>query len=271
MKRKIMNYVALGVMLLSICVLTFNMVSCGNHKITKEQEVDGSFENISISANKEAHISIEPSTDGKVKVVAVTHKKVNCDVKIDGTTLVVNIEDTRNWFGRVFEFHSAKVIVYVPAGAYGNLQIKTTTGDTNVPASFSFESIIIDGTTGNITCNASAQNHIDISNTTGDVHINNVTTNSLSVDITTGKIELTNVITSGKMFLKATTGNIKFNGCDGAEIYAEATTGSITGTLLSPKIFLTSTTTGKIKVPHTTTGGVCDLETTTGKIDISIK
>ena len=271
MKRKYIKYLSWCLMLIMICTMMLTMVSCGNHKITKEQEVEGTFENISISANKEANITIEPSPDGKVKVVAVTHKKVNCDAKIEGTTLFVNIEDPRNWFGRVLEFHSPKVTVYIPAGEYVKLQIDTTTGNTNVSSAFSFETISIEGTTGNITCNASAKNSIDIRNTTGDVTLNNVTTNTLNIKITTGKIALNNVITSGKMSLKTTTGNIRFNGCDGAEIYATATTGSIKGTLLSPKIFLTSSRTGKVNVPHTASGGICDLSTTTGKIDISIK
>lgn len=259
-------------MIFLVVAIACSMVSCGsNHKITTTHDVDGEFTNISISTNKEANITFEPSVDGKVRVVETSHKKVDCDVTTDGSTLYINVKDTRNWFGRVLEFHSSQIIIYIPAGEYGDLNIDTTTGNTNISSDFTFSSISIEGTTGNITCNASAKNSIDIKNTTGDVTLNNVTTNTLNIKITTGKIALNNVITSGKMSLKTTTGNIRFNGCDGAEIYATATTGSIKGTLLSPKIFLTSSRTGKVNVPHTASGGICDLSTTTGKIDISIK
>ena len=254
------------------CAIILGTASCThNHKIEKVTEIDEAFENISISTNKEANISFEPSLNGEAKVVVTTHKKVNCSVRVDGATLVVEIEDTRNWFGRLGEIHSPKVVVYIPAGEYKSLNIKTTTGNTNVPSDFSFDSISIEGTTGNITCNASAKGDININNTTGEIYLNDVTASTLNVKVSTGEINLKNVVTSGKMTLEATMGNIKFDGCDAAEIYAKATTGSITGSLLSSKIFLTDTATGKVSVPHTTTGGVCDLSTTTGKINITIE
>ena len=271
MKRKFLELLSISMLILLMPGAALTMTCCTSQKTTKEQEIDGTFQNITISANRDANISVKPSSDGKARVVSITREKVNCTAVNDGTTLVVNINDQRSWFDRVLEFHAAEVIVYVPAGAYADLTINTKAGHTNVPADFSFESITVNSTTGNIVCNASAQKSINISNTTGDVALNNVTADTLNIRITTGKIELTNVITSGKISLKVTTGNIVFNGCDGAEIKAKATTGSIKGTLLSPKIFLTNTTTGKINVPRTTSGGICDLSTTTGKIDISIK
>ena len=272
MKRKFTNCILKPFAVIFVFAMMLGAVSCThNHKITKTYEVDSVVESISISAKKEANISIEPSTDGKIRVVAITHTKVNCDISTDGTTLFLNIEDTRNFLGRLGEIHSPKVTVYLPAGEYTSLKIETTTGNTTVPADFSFASISINGTTGKIHCSAQATDSINITNTTGEVSINNVTTNTLNVQISTGDINLTNVITTGKMSIEATTGNIKFDGCDGAEIYATATTGSIQGSLLSSKIFLTSTKTGKVTVPHTTSGGVCDLSTSTGTINITIK
>ncbi len=272
MKRKLINYILKTFIVVFLCAIVLGTASCtSNHNITKTHDIEGVIENISVSAHKEAHISFEPSTDGKIRVVAVTHKKVNCNVTTDGTTLLVDVEDIRNWVGRLGEIHSPKVIVYLPAGEYSNLKIETTTGNTTVPADFSFASISINGTTGKIHCSAQATDSINITNTTGEVSINNVTTNTLDVKISTGDINLTNVITTGKMSLEATTGNIRFDSCDGAEIYASATTGSIQGSLLSSKIFLTSTKTGKVTVPHTTSGGVCDLSTSTGTINITIK
>ncbi len=272
MKNKLIKYLSICIILVLVCSIALGTVSCtSNHNITKAHDVEGVIENISISARKEAHISFEPSTDGKIRVVALTHKKVDCNVTTDGTTLLVDIEDTRNWFGRLGEIHSPKVTVYLPAGEYLNLKIETTTGNTTIPADFSFSSISINGTTGKINCSASAKDSINITNTTGEVSIKDVRTNTLNVKISTGDVKLTNVITSGKMSIEATTGNIKFDVCDGAEIYAKATTGSIQGSLLSSKIFLTDTKTGKVSVPHTTSGGVCDLSTTTGKINITIE
>lgn len=271
MKGSFVKHLLRGIAIVFLCAIAFTMFSCGNHKLNKTSEVEGEFENITVSAPKEANLTLAPSPDGVVKVVAITHKKVNCDAYVENGTLTVDIIDTRNWFNRLFEVHTPQVTVYIPAGEYGALKIDTTTGKINVPADFSFESISIHGATGDITCNASAKNSINISNTSGNVFLGDVRADTLNVTVTTGNIELTNVITTGKMSLEATTGNIIFKGCDGAEIYAKASTGEIKGSLLSPKIFLTSTKTGSVHVPRTTSGGVCDLITETGRINITIE
>ena len=85
-------------------------------------------------------------------------------------------------------------------------------------------------------------------------------------------------ITAGDIMANGISFDVSFEGSEIREIelisspfYAKATTGSIKGVLLTPKIFLTDTSTGSITVPHTTTGGVCDLSTSTGTINISIK
>ena len=48
-------------------------------------------------------------------------------------------------------------------------------------------------------------------------------------------------------------------------------TGDVTGTLLSDKIFFAETTTGDVSVPKLTSGGKCEISTTAGDIEISIK
>ena len=47
-------------------------------------------------------------------------------------------------------------------------------------------------------------------------------------------------------------------------------TGNITGTLVTDKVFLAHTDTGRIRVPTTTTGGRCELTTDTGNILLDI-
>ena len=47
-------------------------------------------------------------------------------------------------------------------------------------------------------------------------------------------------------------------------------TGNVKGSLLSEKVFIVSTDTGKKQVPNTITGGRCEITTDTGDIIISI-
>ena len=54
------------------------------------------------------------------------------------------------------------------------------------------------------------------------------------------------------------------------ELLITTDTGDVTGTLLTEKVFLVRSDTGRIKVPETVSGGTCKIETETGDITVSI-
>ena len=64
---------------------------------------------------------------------------------------------------------------------------------------------------------------------------------------------------------------MRFENSDAAQISVKTSTGDVTGTLLSEKVFITETSTGTIRVPKTITGGKCEITTSTGNIKIDIK
>jgi len=82
---------------------------------------------------------------------------------------------------------------------------------------------------------------------------------------------LKNVNAAEKFSIERSTGDVKFDGCDAAEVFVKTDTGDVTGTLLSEKVFIVETDTGKVDVPKTVNGGRCEITTDTGDINISIK
>jgi len=81
---------------------------------------------------------------------------------------------------------------------------------------------------------------------------------------------LKNVVAEEKLTIKRSTGHVKFESCDAAEINVKTDTGDVTGTLLSEKLFLCKTDTGRVDVPKATAGGVCEVTTDTGDIRLKI-
>ena len=79
------------------------------------------------------------------------------------------------------------------------------------------------------------------------------------------------VIASGNYNIKRSTGKMNFTDCDANELYIKTSTGDIKGNLLTNKIFITESDTGKINVPKSTKGGICEISTDTGDIMIEIK
>ncbi len=200
--------------------------------------------------------------------------------------------------------------VYLPEKTYEALTVKEDTGDIDIPADFTFESIDVDSDTSDVTCNADVRSSLKIHITTGDITstgihagsidyktttghmnlysiacegdlslrvdtgkitLNDVTCKDLMTGGDTGDLYLTDVIASGDMTIDRSTGDVTFDGCDAANIKVTTSTGKVKGTLLSDKIFYGQSDTGKVSLPRTTTGGVCEITTDTGDIDITVR
>lgn len=210
----------------------------------------------------------------------------------------------------LINFDTPEITVYLPKTEYGALCIKESTGDIEISKDFRFESMDISTSTGDIKNYASVSGGMKIKASTGDISLENVAASEIELSVSTGHISasgikcegkvkvsvstgkakltdvscgklissgdtgdisLTNVIATENFFIERSTGDVKFDGCDAAEIFVKTDTGDIKGTLLSEKIFKCSSDTGKVKVPETTSGGVCEITADTGNIIISIK
>lgn len=210
----------------------------------------------------------------------------------------------------IFSMATPRITVYLPKSEYASLLINVSTGDTEIPTDLRFESIDVSASTGGVNCYASASDVIKIKTTTGDICVKNVSAGSLDLTVSTGKvtasaincqgdvkinvttgktsltdivckgvtssgstgnITLENVIATQKLSISRSTGDVKFDGSDATEIYVKTDTGDVTGSLLTDKVFITQTDTGRIDVPKTITGGKCEINTDTGNIHIIIE
>ncbi len=212
------------------------------------------------------------------------------------------------WFNWSFVKRSVKV--YLPATTYSDCVIHSSTGEVTVGSGFTFanmdvktatgnikvstqvtEDIKVNTSTGNINVEKSnptsldiksstgnitlsdmeVQDHITLKCSTGNIKADDIKAKSWESQCSTGGVSLTNTIVEKHMSVKTSTGEIRLNDCDAETLYLKSDTGSIKGTLLTSKDFYASSDTGKVTVPHSTTGGKCEIETDTGEINISIK
>ena len=115
----------------------------------------------------------------------------------------------------------------------------------------------------------SCQGDVSLRFSTGRVELTDVTCGNFTAKGSTGDMKLTKVMAKGRMELECSTGDIRLDRCDAAEISARTSTGDITGTIRSEKVFSAKTSTGKVSVPQGSSGGKCELKTTTGDIQIA--
>jgi DUF4097 and DUF4098 domain-containing protein YvlB len=97
-----------------------------------------------------------------------------------------------------------------------------------------------------------------------------VTCQALVSDGDTGDMILNSVTATEKFIITRDTGDVRLDGCDAAEIFITTDTGDVKGSLLSEKVFIARSKTGKIDVPKTVNGGRCEITTDTGNINIKL-
>lgn len=275
----------------ALAVIRFDFTKLSTQKLeTNTYEFNEDFDNISVNAETAA-VTFVPSDNGVCKVECVEEESLKHSAKIQDGTLTISAVNNRKWYDYIcMNFWSPKITVYVPREAYTSLSVATVTGNIEIPDKFSFETVNAAGTTSDIACRAQVSKSVEVNTTTGSITVSSAQTDTVKLSATTGKvivndvacnkltaksstghIQLKNVIAEGSINVQNTTGGVKFEGCDAADILVHTSTGDVKGTLLSEKVFITDTSTGRISVPKTTSGGKCEITTSTGDIDIGIK
>lgn len=276
---------------------------------TNTYEISEAFKGIAVGTDV-ADIELAVSEDGSCAVKCVEETDRKHTVTVKDNTLVIKARDNRKWFERIgIHLAAPKITVYLPKGEYNELLIRESTGAVQVPKDFAFKTVDISLSTGKVALFASVTETVKIKGTTGHIRLEELSVGSLDLAVTTGGITASNVVCQGnanikvstgktkltqmscenlasegstgditlkdvtvteKLSVKRTTGDVKLDGADAGELSIKTSTGSVAGTLLSDKVFLTKTSTGKVRVPQTTTGGKCEITTTTGNINITI-
>ena len=277
--------------------------------VTNEYTVNEKFEDIKIVGNTEDVILL-PSDDESVKVIFYEEEKIKHTANVTDNTLIIDRTNEKRWSDYIgISSDSQKTTVYLPSGLWGALDVKLITGDISLSPALSFTDINIEASTTDVECNSSATNNIKIKLGTGDITISGISASSLDLVVTTGKISLTDatvdgnisikvstgkssldgvacknliseggtgdlklqsVVATGSFSIKRSTGDVELKSCDAAEIFIKTDTGDVCGSLLTEKVFITKTDTGKVVVPNSITGGRCEITTDTGDINITV-
>lgn len=273
-------------------------------------ELNEEYKDILIESDT-ADIDFVPAEDTITKVVCYEQKNITHKVEIKDGALKIIIDDNRRWYDHIgIGFNTSKITVYMPKAEYGKLSVKNDTGDIKIPDDYKFQSIEISQSTGDTECYAPVKEHLKIKTSTGHIKLKNMSAKSVNLSVSTGDIALSKVECEGELKIKVSTGDakltdvncknlvssgrtgdislentiakegfsierstgdVKFKKCDAQSLDIKTDTGSVKGTLRSEKVFITNSDTGSISVPHTTSGGKCEITTDTGNIKIEIE
>lgn len=278
--------------------------------VTNIYEIGDDFRDLDISVDT-ANVSLVPSEDGVCKVVCLEEEKLYHTVSVRDGVLEIRRVDERAWFDNIgIHIGEMQVTVYLPQAEYGKLTVNGSTGWVDIPEEIAFESIDVTVSTGNVHNGASASDSIRIRASTGGILIGDVTADSMELSVSTGRIDaekivcdgelrvtvttggasltgircrtffsegstgklgLSDVIAAERMDIRRTTGAVEMRECDAGMIVIKTSTGDVTGSLLTGKLFDAQTSTGDIQIPMSASGGECRITTSTGDIRIEIE
>ena len=253
---------------------------------------------------------LEFKTGDQKVVVDETKYDVHTVESKDGI-LRIKGESNRKWYENVFNwnwFDRVKVTVYMPAGSYEDLDVKTNTGNVVIPSDYTFTSLTVEVDTGKVSNKADVTEDIKVKTSTGDITMEGVEAKNMECKVNTGDVKMKNVTLSGDfeantstgdikcenmqcanytsksstgyvefkdvlvsqhVDIKNGTGHVKFVDSDAETLYIKTSTGDIRLQLLSSKICQVKKSTGTPHYPTSTTGGLCEVETSTGAVNIS--
>lgn len=202
------------------------------------------------------------------------------------------------------------VVVYLPKDSYDSVTASSSCGEISVPENFSFENVEISTSIGDVEYCAASNGSITIDGSTSNLHLYDLTAESIDLTVSTGDVTAESITCSGDLYLSVSTGEstladitcqnftsdgsvgsiemnhllaenlisiersiggVHFDKCDAGELFVTTSTGDVTGSLLSDKVFITDSSTGDIHTPETITGGKCKISTSTGNIDMTIE
>ena len=305
----VMVLIGIGICYFAARYMGFSLESLKTSDFTeKTYDVDESFDGISASTSIES-VNFVLSEDGRCRVRCMENERLGHEITVtNGTLIIKSFDKKKDVLSFDLYTHSPEMFIELPEKEYRQLTAKTDTGDIVVSLG-PVGSLDISGDTANVSVFTPVKGNVRISLTTGDVYLRAMTAGSIDVTTTTGKIGIVNVRTaggitanvdtgetllekvgcgslvsdgdtgdivldgvtaSGSFSIIRSTGDVKFIGSDAASISVRTSTGDVTGTLLTGKVFLAKSDTGKVDVPKTAAGGRCEITTDTGRIRIEI-
>lgn len=150
-----------------------------------------------------------------------------------------------------------------------SVRIVTDTGDVKLISLSGCESVFIETDTGEIEIAGVKCTSLAIDAESGDIELIDASCTTLRIEADTADVSLEKVRAT-EVYIETDTGDVELEGCDAEAFFIKTDTGDVEGSVLTGKIFQISQTSGRVRVPASTAGGVFNVQTDTGDVEIRI-
>lgn len=205
--------------------------------------------------------------EGHTGAILLSRELTFTDVKIENSTGKVEV---RSQVENELSVRLSTGRILVSGVEAGRVDIESSTGDIRISDVNCKELAVKSNTGAQLLENVQVAGDIRLICTTGGIRFTRGSCQNLTTESSTGRQSMESVVASGAVQMESSTGDIRLTDFDGATIAITTDTGRVAGTVLTEKIYIIETDTGRVEVPYSTAGGTCHITTDTGDIHIQL-
>lgn len=261
---------------LSLAKVNYDFVNLSTENfISNEHNITEDFSNIKIDV-KTSDIDFVRSQTDECMVVSIDTEKVKHNVSVENDTLLIVVEDNREWYDYIGIFHGENSLtINLPKDYYDSLDIEADTSDIIISKNLSFGTATIKTDTGDVEFVASVSEKLDIKTDTGEIEIGDVDIlgndyKYINLKSSTGDIKLWHIVAREKITVQNSTGDVWFGMVNASYVSVKTSTGDVEGNLYTAPKFITKTSTGDVNVPKAQTDDIFEITTSTGDINFKV-
>ena len=261
---------------LSLAKVNYDFVNLSTENfISNEHNITEDFSNIKIDV-KTSDIDFVRSQTDECMVVSIDTEKVKHNVSVENDTLLIVVEDNREWYDYIGIFHGENSLtINLPKDYYDSLDIEADTSDIIISKNLSFGTATIKTDTGDVEFVASVSEKLDIKTDTGEIEIGDADIlgndyKYINLKSSTGDIKLWHIVAREKITVQNSTGDVWFGMVNASYVSVKTSTGDVQGNLDTAPKFITKTSTGDVNVPKAQTDDIFEITTSTGDINFKV-
>ena len=197
-------------------------ISDGDY-VERTFKLEDDFESIYVDATSEDISFYE--TDGQSYVVSFQRDDIDVKVGISNNTLKVETEMT-NWFSMGINFQNPTIKIYLNKTAFaGDLTIKSSSGNVDVPSTLQFSNAFLKSTSGDIAMSAQVSNRVQTDASSGNIVIYGLKAKAFEGDTSSGNITLTSCSFDNDSKITCSSGDITVKDSEFGSLLTETTSG----------------------------------------------
>lgn len=229
-------------------------------------ETQEPFSHLHITAGP-CDVSFLPAEDGKFRLV---HKRdmpdAHCRVYVEKEVLYIERQSPSRSY--MLSGKSAAMEVYLPQNRYESVEIVASSGDIALPADFTFSTVSLRSSSGDIELFCAVEGDADLRSSSGDIKGRNLRIGgSLRLASSSGTVRLQGVDAGNGIWGQSSSGNVRLEEVRTTSLSATSSSGSIELTNVSVKGEMeASSSSGNVEMEHCLSGAM-KLRTASGSVE----